>query len=143
MRARCIVRRSYTLSETGGLGLGKRSGCTVPASVWLCSKRVPNGMSFAHCRSTSRRSVSEYWCHIYDCVILCHCTLAAALYFEQSSCDELMEFKQIQTRAQPEESLKHNHSCTNLSPERRSNGRVLCGLVNQWWGVAQPLLRNP
>ena len=43
------------------------------------------------------------------------CTLAAALYFEQSSCDELMEFKQIQTRAQPEESLKHNHSCTNLS----------------------------
>ena len=30
---------------------------------------------------------------------------------EQSSCDELMEFKQIQTRAQPEESLKHNHSC--------------------------------
>ena len=49
---------------------------------------------------------------IYDYVILCHCTLAAALYFEQSSCDELMEFKQIQTRAQPEESLKHNHSCT-------------------------------
>ena len=48
---------------------------------------------------------------------ICHCTLAAALYFEQSSCDELMEFKQIQTRAQPEESLKHNHSCTNLSPE--------------------------
>ena len=46
---------------------------------------------------------------LYDCVILCHCTLAAALYFEQSSCDELMEFKQIQTRAQPEESLKHNH----------------------------------
>ena len=44
---------------------------------------------------------------IYDYVILCHCTLAAALYFEQSSCDELMEFKQIQTRAQPEESLKH------------------------------------
>ena len=43
---------------------------------------------------------------LYDCVILCHCTLAAALYFEQSSCDELMEFKQIQTRAQPEESLK-------------------------------------
>ena len=41
---------------------------------------------------------------LYDCVILCHCTLAAALYFEQSSCDELMEFKQIQTRAQPEES---------------------------------------
>ena len=35
---------------------------------------------------------------LYDCVILCHCTLAAALYFEQSSCDELMEFKQIQTR---------------------------------------------
>ena len=30
---------------------------------------------------------------IYDYVILCHCTLAAALYFEQSSCDELMEFK--------------------------------------------------
>ena len=50
--------------------------------------------------------MSEYWCHIYDCVILCHCTLSAALYFEQSSCDELMEFKQIQTRAQPEESLK-------------------------------------
>ena len=44
-----------------------------------------------------------------DCIILCHCTLAAALYFEQSNCDELMEFKQIQTRAQPEESLKHNH----------------------------------
>ena len=55
-----------------------------------------------------------------SCVILCHCThslplhsshstLAAALYFEQSSCDELMEFKQIQTRAQPEESLKHKH----------------------------------
>ena len=54
---------------------------------------------------------------LLHCVILCHCTLAAALYFEQSSCDELMEFKQIQTRAQPEESLKHNHSCTNLSPE--------------------------
>ena len=53
---------------------------------------------------------------IYDYVLLCHCTLAAALYFEQSSCDELMEFKQIQTRAQPEESLKHNHSCTNMSP---------------------------
>ena len=34
---------------------------------------------------------------------------------EQSSCDELMEFKQIQTRAQPEESLKHNHSCTMMS----------------------------
>ena len=50
---------------------------------------------------------------IYDYVILCHCTLAAALYFEQSSCDELMEFKQIQMRAQPEESLKHNHSCTH------------------------------
>ena len=45
--------------------------------------------------------------------------LAAALYFEQSSCDELMEFKQIQTRAQPEESLKHNHSCTNMSPRTR------------------------
>ena len=56
---------------------------------------------------------------IYDYVILCHCTLAAALYFEQSSCDELMEFKQIQTRAQPEESLKHNHSCTNISPRTR------------------------
>ena len=25
----------------------------------------------------------------------CLCTLAAALYFEQSSCDELMEFKQL------------------------------------------------
>ena len=50
---------------------------------------------------------------IYDYVILCYCTLAAALYFEQSSCDELMEFKQIQTRAQPEESLKHNRSCTH------------------------------
>ena len=60
---------------------------------------------------------SSLRCHIYDCVILCHCTLAAALYFEQSSCDELMEFKQIQTRAQPEESLKQDHSCTNLSPE--------------------------
>ena len=47
--------------------------------------------------------------NFYSCVILCHCTLAAALYFEQSSCDELMEFKPIQTRAQPEESLKHNH----------------------------------
>ena len=46
---------------------------------------------------------------LYDCVILCHCTLAAALYFEQSTYDELMEFKQIQTRAQPEESLKRNH----------------------------------
>ena len=34
---------------------------------------------------------------------------------EQSSCDELMEFKQIQMRAQPEESLKHNHSCTMMS----------------------------
>ena len=56
---------------------------------------------------------------IYDYVILCHCTLAAALYFEQSSCDELMEFKQIQTRAQPEESLKHNQSCTNMSPTTR------------------------
>ena len=32
---------------------------------------------------------------------------------EQSSCDELMEFKHIQTRAQPEESLKHNHSCAS------------------------------
>ena len=50
--------------------------------------------------------------NFYSCVILCHCTLAAALNFEQSSCDELMEFKQIQTKAQPEESLKHNHSCT-------------------------------
>ena len=26
----------------------------------------------------------------------CVCTLAAALYFEQSSCDELMEFKHIE-----------------------------------------------
>ena len=34
---------------------------------------------------------------------------------EHSSCDELMEFKQIQTRAQPEESLKHNRSCTMMS----------------------------
>ena len=34
---------------------------------------------------------------------------------EQSSCDELMEFKQIQTRAQPKEALKHNHSCTMMS----------------------------
>ena len=33
---------------------------------------------------------------------------------EQSSCDELMEFKQIQTRAQPEEALKHNHSCNDV-----------------------------
>ena len=55
---------------------------------------------------------------IYDYVILRHCTLAAALYFEQSSCDELMEFKQIQTRAQPEESLKHNHSCTTQTCHR-------------------------
>ena len=45
--------------------------------------------------------------------------LAAALYFEQSNCDELMGFKHIQTRAQPEESLKHNHSCTNMSPRTR------------------------
>ena len=60
--------------------------------------------------------VSSCNLYIYDYVILCHCTLAAALYFEQSSCDEIMEFKQIQTRAQPEESLKRNHSCTNLSP---------------------------
>ena len=41
------------------------------------------------------------------------------IFGEQSSCDELMEFKQIQTRAQPEESLKHNHSCTNISPRTR------------------------
>ena len=63
------------------------------------------------CMETVFQVVSS--CNLYyDYVILCHCTLAAALYFEQSSCDELMEFKQIQTRAQPEESLKHNHSCT-------------------------------
>ena len=64
---------------------------------------------------SSKRLFLHVTC-IYDYVILCHCTLAAALYFEQSSCDEVMEFKQIQTRAQPEESLKHNHSCTNMSP---------------------------
>ena len=48
-----------------------------------------------------------------------------------------MEFKQIQTRAQPEESLKHNHSCTNLSPECTSNGRVL-GLCNYGYVLMIP-----
>ena len=70
----------------------------------VCANDVEGGL-FLHVTCTSTTSL--------QCVIiLCHCTLAAALYFEQSSCDELMEFKQIQMRAQPEESLKHNH----LSP---------------------------
>ena len=86
-----------------------RSSLTLRLEVLRqCAKDIPLGTRF------------EHWCHIYDCVILCHCTLAAALYFEQSSCDELMEFKQIQTRAQPEESLKHNHTCTVAQTCHRS-----------------------
>ena len=85
---------------------------TVPAAIFYLT------YTFRTFSQNERKLASPYMakleinpCHrvLYDCVILCHCTLAAALYFERSSCDELMEFKHIQTRAQPEESLKHNH----------------------------------
>ena len=56
-----------------------------------------------------------YLCHLG--VMLANyggCMFSGHSYRCSSSCDELMEFKQIQTRAQPEESLKHNHSCTMM-----------------------------
>ena len=75
---------------------------------------------------------------IYDYVILCHCTLAAALYFEQSSCDELMEFKQIQTRAQPEESLKHNQHVTEDTPLLLHSFTPVTGLCNYGYVLMIP-----
>ena len=69
--------------------------------IYGISKRLLTQLTHTH--TATARLFLHVTCTSNDIIVqLCD---------EQSSCDELMEFKQIQTRAQPEESLKHNHSC--------------------------------
>ena len=104
--------------------------------VIICGHAHNREMFYEAVASVALMGLFLHVTFIYDYVILCHCTLAAAFYFEQSSCDELMEFKQIQTKAQPEESLKHNHSCTNMSSRTRPLLLVHSGdrFVQLWLG---------
>ena len=75
----------------------------IPPFVMCCVNGASRSSRlFLHVTCTSNDIIVQLWLCFNDSV-------------EQSSCDELMEFKQIQTRAQPEESLKHNHSCTMMS----------------------------